>query len=284
MPILAQILRRALHISAFALAIGILISCATKKEKNSRSASVTAAVKKKKDASTPTPPPTPAPAPAPQARYTASVKVDGVEVPQNQVPASGAQATPSPSPSASPIPKASPAPTPKPASPNFITGTWRKIFPPKPTPAPTPGETGAVSIRVSTSEGGQTEQVIHEGSAGPSAAPPAPTPIQMKMRPAEGYLMRMWHRIFPKKQEPPAAATPQWVGTIKLVNERDNYALIDSPTSYSTIPVGETLNSVGTDTESGVLRVTADRNSPFFIADIVSGKPRAGDRVYSPKP
>ena len=93
----------------------------------------------------------------------------------------------------------------------------------------------------------------------------------------------MWHKVFPKKLEPPAAAPPQWIGTIKLINERDGYALIDSPSSLG-VTVGETINSVGADSESGVLRITADRNPPFFIADIVSGKPHAGDRVYSPRP
>jgi hypothetical protein len=285
MPIPAQFLRRALLFSVIVLAAGILISCATKKEKIPPPASAATAAAKKNGV--PTPPPGPTPAPTPQARYTASAKVDGVEVTQNKVPGPESQPAPSPAPSASPTPTASPTPKPKPPSTNFLTGTWRKIFPskPKPAPAPTPGETGHVSIRVSTSEGGEVEQVVRNGSNTGSTANaiPSPTPIQIKIRPTEPFHMRMWHRVFPKKQEPPVAMPPQWIGTIKLINERDGYALIDSPSSFS-VPVGETLNSVGADAESGVLRVSADRNPPFFIADIVSGKPRAGDRVYSPKP
>ena len=143
-----------------------------------------------------------------------------------------------------------------------------------------------MTFRVSTVEGGQIEKVAREGAAVPASngAPAAnPPAVQIKLRPTEGFLTRMWHKIFPKKQEPPAAAPPVWIGTVKLVNERDGYALIDSQ-GFFTLPSGETLNAVGSNDESGVLRVTNDRNPPFFIADIVSGKPHAGDRVYSPKP
>ncbi len=287
MPASAPFLPRAARLAVATLALGILISCATKKEKPPSSAPAVATADKKKSSATPAASPTATPAPTPQARYVASVKVDGVDVTQGQVLTPDNQPTPSPSPAAAPTPAPSPSPTPKPKwkPPNLVAGAWRKIFPPKPTPAPTPGATGGVTIRVSTAEGGQTEQVVHEGSNSSSAANPipAPTPIQIKLRPTEGFLMRMWHKIFPSKKEPPSATPPQWVGTIKLINEREGYALIDSPTSFS-LPVGEALNSVGVDTESGVLRVTADRNPPFFIADIVTGKPRAGDRVYSPKP
>jgi hypothetical protein len=284
MPSLAQFLRRISYVSAAFLAAGILISCATKNAKpGSHTPAAGPAVKKPKTSPASSPAPTPTPAPTPQAHYTASVKVEGEEVTQNQVLTPDGQSSPSPTPS--PTPAASPSPTPKPkaASKNFVAGLWQKVFPPKPTPAPTPGETGGVTIRVSSAEGGESEQVVRKGTEAAPNAIPAPTPIQIKTRPSEGFLMRMWHKIFPKKQEPPAASTPQWIGTIKLINERENYALIDSASAMQ-IPVGETLNSVGETSESGALRVTADRTSPFFIADIVSGKPRAGDRVYSPKP
>lgn len=93
----------------------------------------------------------------------------------------------------------------------------------------------------------------------------------------------MWHKIFPPKKSPPVAAPPQWIGTIKLVNEREGYVLIDASNGLG-ISTGQTLNSVGSESESGVLRASADRDPPFFIADIVSGKPRPGDRIYSPQP
>lgn len=261
----------------------MLASCATQKD------GAPPAGAKPKPAASPTPKPTPTPRPAanptpsptPQARYFASVKVEGGEAVQADI--TPPEPSPSPTPAPAPTPAAAATPTPTPA-PKFaplglISDTWQKVFPPKPTPAPTPGDTGRANINVSVSD----QPAESRAATGHAGALPGPTPIPLKTRPTEGLFSRIWHRVFPKKDEPPAAAVPQWIGTIKLVNERDGYALIDSQ-GYFAMASGETLNAVGTDVESGVLRVTADKNPPFFIADIVSGRPRAGDRVYSPKP
>ncbi len=98
-----------------------------------------------------------------------------------------------------------------------------------------------------------------------------------------GLLKRWWQSIFkPKKPEFPVASAPLWIGSIKVVNARDRYVLIDSALAVA-MPPGEILNSVGNDFESGSVRTTADRVHPFFIADIVSGNPAVGDRVYSPQ-
>jgi hypothetical protein len=215
-------------------------------------------------------------------RVIAKVKVEGGEETQQEI-TPGSQPEASPAPQESPSPTPAPAPTPKPKSKNILTNAWEKIFPPKPTPEPTPGATGKISVRVTTSDGREVVKVLREGDDMPPMAMPTPVPVQLKP-PGENFLARTWHMVFPKKETPPPATLPQWIGTIKLVNERDGYALIDSQQGYYAIPDGEMLNSVGGGSESGVLRVTADRNPPFFIADIVGGKPRAGDRVYSPKP
>jgi hypothetical protein len=198
-------------------------------------------------------------------------------------PDSAPSPTPTPAESPTPTPAPAPGPTPKP---NIFSQTWQRIFPPKPAPAPTPGPTGRVTVRVTTTgEGGPVEKVLSEGDPiEQPAAAPTPAPVAPKPQPRENFLARMWHMIFPKKEPPPSATLPQWIGTIKLVNERDGYVLIDSEQGYYAMPTGEVLNAVGGGSESGVVRVTADRNPPFFIADIVGGKPRAGDRVYSPKP
>lgn len=98
----------------------------------------------------------------------------------------------------------------------------------------------------------------------------------------EGFFSRMWHRVFPKRESPPAASKPTWIGTITMVDERDGFALIDSQPFFN-LSTGLTLNSVGQDVETGILRVSPDRNPPFFIADIISGRPKRGDRVYSPE-
>lgn len=101
--------------------------------------------------------------------------------------------------------------------------------------------------------------------------------------PPPGMLQRWWQRVFPPRNpEAPAAVAPLWIGSIKVVHPSDGYVLIDSNVSMA-IPPGEVLNSVGNDFETGTVRVTADRIHPFFIADIVSGNPRVGDRVYSPQ-
>jgi hypothetical protein len=265
------------------LACTALASCATKKTPAPATTGATAAA-------SPTPAPSPAPAatpspnPTPQARYSARVMVDGQVVTQQEIqpgstpPPAATPATAEASPTPTPAP--TPSPTPKP---NIFSQAWQKIFPPKPTPAPTPGPTGRVTMRVTTADGQPVEQVVSEGDpTAPSAA--APTPVPAPTPPRENFIARMWHKIFPKKEPPPSATLPQWIGTIKLVNERDGYVLIDSEQGYYPLAAGEVLNAVGGGSESGVVRVTADRNPPFFIADIVGGKPRAGDRVYSPKP
>jgi hypothetical protein len=101
-----------------------------------------------------------------------------------------------------------------------------------------------------------------------------------------GLLTKWWETatsLFKKKQpEAPVASAPSWIGTIKVVNQAERYVLIDSKLTVA-LPPGEILNSVGNDFESGTVRTTADRVHPFFIADIASGNPSVGDRVYSPK-
>ncbi|MFY8216860.1 MAG: hypothetical protein ACOVMP_09725 [Chthoniobacterales bacterium] len=101
-----------------------------------------------------------------------------------------------------------------------------------------------------------------------------------------GFLTKLWGSatsIFKKKKpEAPVASAPTWIGTIKVVNQAERYVLIDSNLTVA-LPPGEILNSVGNDFESGTVRTTADRVHPFFIADIASGNPAVGDRVYSPK-
>ena len=89
---------------------------------------------------------------------------------------------------------------------------------------------------------------------------------------------------FSKKTPPPPSATPiHWTGVIRLVNEADRFVLIQSPSSSAVTP-GEKHLCIRDKTETGVLRMTELKNSPFLIADILSGDPLAGDRVYLPSP
>ncbi len=265
--LLEEKLRLARRLALCLLAGAIVAACATKPAK-----------KPSGDSAAPAKPgPTPAvespssPASTPEVHYTATVRIEGAD------PSEQTKPTPAATPSPSPSPR--PTPAPSPAAGNFLSRSWAKVFRPKSTPSPTPGDLGEVRFHVSTD--GERAPAMPPDPA-PSATP-APASITPPAPPAENLLGRLWHRIFPRKQTPPAAAPAEWIGTIRLVNARENYVLVDAP-NYLSLAAGETLNSVGAASESGVLRASADRNPPFFIADIVSGHPRAGDRIYSPKP
>src|SRR4029078_10774164 len=84
-----------------------------------------------------------------------------------------------------------------------------------------------------------------------------------------------------KAREAAAAhpAMPLRIGTIALVNEDEQFVLIDNGNS-PTPPTGTALKSFTGNAESGVLSVGSVRRTPFVIADIVKGTPRKGDVVF----
>jgi len=91
-------------------------------------------------------------------------------------------------------------------------------------------------------------------------------------------------KFLPKKKPRPPAATPvNWAGTIQLVNTAENFVLIESESAAPVIP-GEKYLSVQNGRESGTLRMTSLKAHPFLIADIVSGNPSTGDKIYIPRP
>jgi len=75
---------------------------------------------------------------------------------------------------------------------------------------------------------------------------------------------------------------PQWTGVIRMVNSAENFVLVESGAISSAIP-GETYLAVGKGVETATLRMTSLKNPPFLIADIVSGSPSPGDKIYLPK-
>jgi hypothetical protein len=84
-----------------------------------------------------------------------------------------------------------------------------------------------------------------------------------------------------KKEKPaPAAPQPVLVGTISLVNEESKFVLIDAGL-LPTPPPDLALKSYTKDIESGDLLTSRERRRPFIIADIKSGIPKKGDRVYT---
>ena len=89
---------------------------------------------------------------------------------------------------------------------------------------------------------------------------------------------------FPKKTPPPPSATPiDWAGVIRLVNEDERFVLIQAQGASGVI-ADEKYLCIRDAAETGVLRMTALKNPPFVIADILSGDPRIGDKVYLPRP
>ena len=91
-------------------------------------------------------------------------------------------------------------------------------------------------------------------------------------------------KFLPKKKPRPPAATPvNWAGTIQLVNTAENFVLIESESASPVIP-GEKYLSVHNGRESGTLLMTSLKAHPFLIADIVSGNPSTGDKIYIPRP
>jgi hypothetical protein len=91
-------------------------------------------------------------------------------------------------------------------------------------------------------------------------------------------------KFLPKKKPSPPAATPvKWAGTIQLVNTAEKFVLIESESATPVIP-GEKYLSVQNGRESGTLLMTSLKAHPFLIADILSGNPSTGDKIYIPRP
>ena len=112
------------------------------------------------------------------------------------------------------------------------------------------------------------------------AAVQQPKPkVPLMVRVMSGF--GLFSKIFPKKKMPPKAEAARSVGTIKLVNEEAGFVLIET-TAFQDASSGGTLISIMDQRESATLKVSEMRNPPFLIADIVSGKPAKGDRVYKP--
>ena len=131
----------------------------------------------------------------------------------------------------------------------------------------------------------------HTKSAAPSAKP-TPTPAQLnpyvdpQAKAPKPFFLLSWMgkvaRLIPHKPKPPVATTPQWAGSIRMVNTAENFVLIESGAMAAIVP-GETYFSVGSGSETASLRMTSLKNPPFLIADIISGNPSPGEKVYLPK-
>ncbi len=86
-------------------------------------------------------------------------------------------------------------------------------------------------------------------------------------------------KLFPKKEKPPTAMPPQLLGQIRQVNPESGFVLIDATVSSAAKP-GDALVCIANQQEKADLKLTALRSASFVIADITSGAPSVGDRVY----
>ena len=120
----------------------------------------------------------------------------------------------------------------------------------------------------------------------PTASPtPAPSPTPPQKKPGFSLAslspFQWFANIMPKKKQPPVAQPPRLVGTIKMVNKEDRFVLIDS-IGFSAIEPGDHMICIVNHQESANLRASALNDPPFLIADIASGNPSPGDKVFKP--
>jgi hypothetical protein len=74
---------------------------------------------------------------------------------------------------------------------------------------------------------------------------------------------------------------PRLIGVIKTVSREDRFVLIDA-TAFQGAEAGDLLVCIRDQKETANLRMSNLRNPPFLIADIASGTPSPGDRVFNP--
>ena len=109
-------------------------------------------------------------------------------------------------------------------------------------------------------------------------------PAASERKPLFAGVGSFFSQLFPRKSPPAPLASPvNWAGEIRMVNVAENFVLIESNSSAATIP-GEKYLAIQNGIETGSVRMTSLRNSPFLIADIVSGDPSPGNKIYLPRP
>jgi hypothetical protein len=87
--------------------------------------------------------------------------------------------------------------------------------------------------------------------------------------------------LSPRKPKPPPAQVPRLIGVVKMVDKDDRFVLIDATTFQAAQP-GDLFICIREHKETANLRMGALKNPPFLIADIASGNPSPGDRVFKP--
>lgn len=125
-----------------------------------------------------------------------------------------------------------------------------------------------------------------ESAAVAPSIPGTPPPAAEAPTRKPSVLAYLWplnwpEMLFPKKPAPPQAQAPQFIGVVKMVNTEDQFVLIDAVSHQGTEP-GALLLCITDQKETANLRMSTLKNPPFLIADIASGSPAPGDRVFKP--
>lgn len=110
-------------------------------------------------------------------------------------------------------------------------------------------------------------------------AAPEGGPDDKPKKPWQESLFGWTQNLFPKKEKPPAAVPPQLLGQIRQVNSESGFVLIDATVSSAAKP-GAALVCIANQQETAELKLTSLSSASFVIADITSGEPSVGDRVY----
>ena len=109
-------------------------------------------------------------------------------------------------------------------------------------------------------------------------------PAPSEKKPLIAGIGSFFFQLLPRKSPPAPVASPvNWAGEIRMVNIAENFVLVESNSPVATIP-GEKYLVIQNGIETGAVRMSSLRNPPFLIADIVSGDPSPGDKIYLPQP
>lgn len=75
-------------------------------------------------------------------------------------------------------------------------------------------------------------------------------------------------------------AGPAFIGEISIVNSDAHFVLIDLGSMMPALAPGTELRVLRDENEIARVKVSAERKRPFVSADIMSGEPAPGDRVF----
>lgn len=158
------------------------------------------------------------------------------------------------------------------------------------------GEQPRAVWRIQAGLAGDDDSALQEaiGTAGlpaPAAAPPPPpAEVPTITAPAEEpetlRLRRpLWRRVLFFWQKDPEIPAPRTapIGSVYLINEARRFVVIESPNAQL-VPAAMELAVMRNGDVAATVRVSRERRPPFLVADILTGEPMRGDRVYPIRP